>query len=188
MSTAPAVIRPYQPTDERSWLLCRLLSFFDTCYYDDVHTNRTTFDNPSIQLVADLNGEVVGLLDVEIDGPAATIDSIAIHPDHQRTGIASRLLSAAIAELPSSVVSLDAWTREDPSALSWYRQQGFIEEYQYLHVYKNSDGSNHEFTAPSPLFAVMHAYCHADLEHETVLRSRFDRVYVCTQFLRTVSR
>ena len=187
MCTVPALVRPYRRSDERGWLLCRLLSFFDTSYYDDVHTIRTTFDLPSVQLVADLDGELVGLLDIEVDGPAATIDSIAVHPDHQRSGIASRLLAAALAELPSSVLTLDAWTREDPSALNWYRRQGFREHYQYLHVYNTSDNPSSEFTAPSPL-AVIHAFCHARLEHETVLRSRFDRVYVCTQFLRKVSR
>lgn len=188
MSTAPAVVRPYQRSDERGWLLCRLLSFFDTCYYDDVHTVRTAFELPAIQLVADLNGQVVGLLDVEIGGSAATIDSIAVHPDHQRCGIASRLLAAALDELPEQVITLDAWTREDDAALSWYRQQGFREQYRYLHVYKNIDGPAAGFAAPPPLAPPMLAFCHARLEHETELRSRFHRVYICRQFLREVSQ
>ncbi len=188
MSTVPAVVRPYQPSDERGWLVCRLLSFFDTCYYDDVHTSRTAFDLPSIQLVAELEGQIVGLLDVEIDGTAATIDSIAVHPDHQRGGIASTLLTAALQELPSSVLTLDAWTREDPSALGWYRRRGFGERYRYLHVYKNGDGSTAGFTAPQPLTVVVHAFCHAQIQDEAELRSKFDRVYVCTQFLHEVRR
>lgn len=86
--SSPVVVRVYQPADERGWLLCRLLSFFDTCYYDDVHTQRTQFDLPSVQLVAVIENEVVGLLDVEIDGVAATIDSIAVRPDTRVSGSA----------------------------------------------------------------------------------------------------
>jgi len=148
MSTAAVTIRPYQPSYERGWLLCRLLSFFDTCYYDDVHTVRTIFELPAIRLVAELDGKVVGLLDVEFDGSAATIDSIAVHPDHQRGGIASRLLAAALDKMPDHVTTLDAWTREDHAALGWYQQQGFREQYRYLHVYKNGDGTDAGFTAP----------------------------------------
>ena len=188
MSTAAVTIRPYQPSYERGWLLCRLLSFFDTCYYDDVHTVRTIFELPAIRLVAELDGKVVGLLDVEFDGSAATIDSIAVHPDHQRGGIASRLLAAALDKMPDHVTTLDAWTREDHAALGWYQQQGFREQYRYLHVYKNGDGTDAGFTAPPPLAPPVLAFCHASLEHETELRSRFDRVYVCRQFLREVSR
>ena len=188
MSTAPLTIRPYQPADDRGWLLCRLLSFFDTCYYDDVYTVRTRFELPAIRLVADLNGQVVGLIDIEIDVSAATIDSIAVHPDHQRGGIASRLLAAAIDELPDQVTTLDAWTREDHAALNWYQLQGFREAYRYLHVYKNGDSTDAGFTAPPPLTPPLLAFSHASIEHENELRSQFDRVYVCRQFLREVSR
>ena len=134
------------------------------------------------------NGQVVGLIDIEIDVSAATIDSIAVHPDHQRGGIASRLLAAAIDELPDQVTTLDAWTREDHAALNWYQLQGFREAYRYLHVYKNGDSTDAGFTAPPPLAPPLLAFCHASIEHENELRSQFDRVYVCRQFLREVSR
>ena len=98
------------------------------------------------------------------------------------------LLTAALSELPTTVATLDAWTREDPPALSWYRQNGFEQRCQYLHVYKNDDTSTAGFGAPSPLTAVVRAFCHAELEHEGILRSRFDRVYLCIQYVRKVSR
>ena len=71
-------IRNYRATDERNWLICWLLSFFDTDYYDDVKICKTTFTNGRVELVAGRGDEVLGLLDVEIDGNAATIDSIAV--------------------------------------------------------------------------------------------------------------
>lgn len=106
-------IRPYAAADEDSWLRCRALSFLGTCYYDDVRTNRPT--SPAVQLVATLDETVVGVLDIEIAGELATIDTVAVHPDHQGDGIATALLTRAQAELPRSVTTLDAWTRDEPT-------------------------------------------------------------------------
>lgn len=179
-----ALIRPYEAPDADGWLRCRLLAFLGTCYYDDVHPARDTFALPSIQLVAIGHDLLVGLIDVEIDGAAATIDCIAVHPDHQRAGIGDRLLAAALERLPSTVTTLDAWTREDPSALAWYAGHGFTERYRYLHVYKGWAESADGFTAPEPLTPPVMAFYHAAIEHEADLRARFARVYVCRQFLR----
>jgi len=35
------VIRPYTPEDQKKWLRCRLLSFYDSAYYDDVLFSTT---------------------------------------------------------------------------------------------------------------------------------------------------
>ncbi|TCC43418.1 GNAT family N-acetyltransferase [Kribbella sindirgiensis] len=59
-------IREYRDEDEPSWLRCRLLSFFETEYYDDIMVNRPT------------------------------IDVLAVRPDHTRAGIASQLLEAVV--------------------------------------------------------------------------------------------
>ncbi|WP_375426675.1 GNAT family N-acetyltransferase [uncultured Friedmanniella sp.] len=187
MPTSGPTVRPYDPTDEQGWLRCRLLSLVDTCYYDDVHLTRTVFDRPSVQLVAELDEQVVGLIDVEIDESAATINSIAVHPDHQRRGIASRLLAAALQQLRPDIVSIDAWTREDAGALAWYRSQRFEQRHQYLHVYQGWDEPTEGFGVPAPLSGPVTAFCHAPLSAEAELRARFARVYVCTQFLRPLA-
>lgn len=180
----PALVRPYAATDVDDWLRCRLLAFLGTCYYDDVHPQRDTFTLPVVQLVALDDDRVVGLIDVEIDGNAATIDCIAVHPDHQRSGVGDRLLTAALDRLPTTVTTLDAWTREDAQALAWYSGHGFSERYRYLHVYKGGSEPADDFTAPKPLTPPVIAFCHAAIEHEADLRARFARVYVCRQFLR----
>lgn len=189
MSFSPdVVLRPYAPDDEAGWLRCRLLSFFATCYYDDVHTSRGVFELPSVQLVAavgdQIAGQIVGLVDVEIDGAAATIDCIAVHPDYQRAGIGARLLEAAFEVLPDTVTTLDAWTREDEGALAWYARHGFTERFRYLHVYKGYAEGTAEFVAPAPLRPPTIAFCHAGIGHEAELRASYARVYVCRQFLR----
>lgn len=184
-------LRPYTPADERSWLRCRLLSFADTCYYDDVRVVRTLEDNLAVMLVAVEGGsggdEVVGLIDVTLDGSAATIDSIAVLPSAQRAGLATALLDSALAALPDHVTSIDAWTREDIAANSWYRAQGFVENYRYLHVYKSYDESEDGFTSPEGLSAPVTAFAHAPIELAEQLRRRFRRVYVCRQYLRSLT-
>lgn len=84
------VIRPYTGTDEEQWLRCRVLSFLHTCFYDDVLTAKPDPD-AAVQLVATRGrGEVLGLLDVTVDGVEATLENVAVHPDHQGQASARR--------------------------------------------------------------------------------------------------
>lgn len=183
-------IRTYQPADAESWLRCRALSFLNTQYYDDVKTERTPLTDRAITLVATANAapDVIGLLDIEVDGAAATIDTIAIHPDHQRAGIATGLLHAAAPLLKGQGVStLDAWTREDVAANSWYQRTGFREQFRYLHVYLGYDEDKSGFTTPDRLQPIT-AFMHGRIEDEPELRARFRRIYVCRQYLRDVTQ
>jgi GNAT superfamily N-acetyltransferase len=125
---------PYLPQDEQSWLRCRVLAFLDTTYYDDVAPRKPDPD-AEVQLVVRHDGHIVGLLDASRAGPTATIECVAVHPDHRRHGIASRLLDVALEQLaPLGVRRIEAWTREDPAALAWYRRRGFRESTRYLHL------------------------------------------------------
>lgn len=57
-------IRPYEERDERGWLICRLLSFFDTAFFDAVEREKERYESDAIELVADKDGTIVGLLDL----------------------------------------------------------------------------------------------------------------------------
>lgn len=179
-------VRPYTSADEPGWLRCRALAFLSTQYYDDVKPRRTPFELPAICLVAESDdGLIAGLLDVEVDGAAATIDTVAVHPDHARQGIATALLDTVVPQLRASdVTSLDAWTRGDAAANAWYQRSGFRENFQYLHVYKQGDESAQGFTAPQGLSAPVVAFMHADISRHEEMRARFARVHVCRQYLR----
>ena len=181
-------IRDYHETDERSWLMCRLLSFFDTDYYDDVKIGKTTFAHDHVSLVAHNGHAVVGLIDVEVDDDSATIDSIAVHPDAHRQGIASKLLEEVFQRLPKNVTSIDAWTRETKSANSWYQAAGFRENYRYLHVYKDHTSPDEGFEAPGGLSTPERAFMHARIELEDMLRERYPRVHICRQYLLEIER
>lgn len=167
----------YAPKHRTSWLRCRVLGFLDTCYYDDVWNERP--DGSEIQLVAINNDEVVGILDVGIAASQATINTIVVHPDHRRDGIARRLLEEARTRLPATVKTLDAWTREDEAALRWYCSNGFVGSEHYLHVHKDCNESSAGFSTPEGLQGPVLAFCHAQLSDEDRLRSKYKRVYVC---------
>jgi ribosomal protein S18 acetylase RimI-like enzyme len=179
-------VRPYAPADEFGWLRCRALAFLGTQYYDDVKPRPTAFELPAVRLVALADdGMVAGLLDVEVNQDAATVDSLAVHPDHARQGIATALLDAALPQVRAAgAATLDAWTREDEAANIWYQRSGFRENFRYLHVYKDRGDPTDGFATPDGLSAPVRAFMHADISLENQMRARFARVHICRQYLR----
>lgn len=185
MTGAPT-IRALEPYDADGWIRCRVLSFLGTSYFDDVRTSPTTFVNPALRFVATVDQMIVGLIDVEIDGKLATIDSIAVHPDYQGRRIATALLTHAREALPPQIVELDAWTRDDAAANAWYQASGFTAEQHYLHVYKTWD-SDTDAALPAPAgLRIVGAFMHAALEEEEDMRSRFSRVHICRRYVQPV--
>jgi hypothetical protein len=68
-------VRPYQTEDEIGWVRCRVLSFLDTAYYDNVLQVKETYNNPAIELIAIEGDQVVGLLDIEYEVEEGTVCS-----------------------------------------------------------------------------------------------------------------
>jgi ribosomal protein S18 acetylase RimI-like enzyme len=141
-----------------------------------------------LELVALRGDDVVGLIDVDLQGAGATIESIAVHPDHCRRGIATALLDRALAELAERGVSrLEAWTREDEAANAWYRHCGFDESECYLHVYARGREEVGRAVTAEPGLVPVHAFLHmVDMAREEEVRGRFGRVYVCRHYERDV--
>jgi ribosomal protein S18 acetylase RimI-like enzyme len=189
MPTHPApTIRAYSPADETGWLRCRALSFLDTQYFDDTLARRPDPAEPSVALVAeDPDGTIVGILDIGVEGRLATIDTVAVHPDHQGRRIATTLLATAIPLLAGTgATELDAWTREDPAANAWYRRVGFVEETRYLHVFVSEGDDTTGFTTPDGLGRPVLAFLHAPIEREAEMRARFRRVHVCRRYVQPI--
>ena len=124
---------------------------------------------------------MIAVLDADVRGPLATI---AVHPDHQRAGLGSALLAAAVPRLRAlGARRLDAWTREDDQALAWYARSGFTTGDMYLHVHATGDEAEGAVTTP-PGVGLVNAFLHSHLQEEQRMRDRYARVYRCTQFLR----
>lgn len=181
-------IRDYTPADEPLWLRCRVLSFLSTAYFDDVDRAKPAIEPPGLELIAvDDRDAVVGIMDTIIEGQLATIDTVAVHPDHQHRGLGRSLLEQTRERARAAgAVTLDAWTRDDPDTLAWYRAMGFTESDHYLHVYANCraapDEPGRAIIEPRPGLRPVMAFLHAELADEEQLRGEFARVHVCRRF------
>ncbi|MEV8389052.1 MULTISPECIES: GNAT family N-acetyltransferase [unclassified Streptomyces] len=184
-------IRAYTRADEGSWLRCRVLSFLNTAYYDDVDRAKPAIPVPGLELVAvDRTDTVVGIMDTMVVDTLATIDTVAVHPDHQHRGLGRALLRETRSRIGDvGVTTLDAWTRDDPDTLRWYRAMGFEESDHYLHVfahaYTAADEPDRAVLQPRPGLRLMAAFLHAELADEPQLRREFSRVHVCRRFSMT---
>ena len=176
------VIRPYEERDERGWLTCRLLSFFDTAFFDAVEREKERYERDAIELVAEKDGVIVGLIDVECEsdglaprpGSGGMIWHVATHPDHQRQGIASALLQDAEGRARErGIVRLEAWTRDDAPTQRWYERHGFVQIDSYLHVYLERD----DLRVFDSELRLVKAFAHYTGERPDEIRERFARVH-----------
>ena len=146
------MIREYNPSDEQGWLRCRVLALLDTGSHADVRTEKETYLQPSICLVAEENGQIAGLIDVEVDsydlalaGDArgAVIWHLAVLPEFRRRGIARALWEAARQKLAAQGVNYcEAWLQQDTPANAFFKAAGFsLEESQtWLRCRANAAG------------------------------------------------
>lgn len=175
-------IRPYEERDERGWLICRLLSFFDTAFFDAVEREKERYDKDAIELVAEESGTIIGLLDLECEsdglsdrpGAGGMIWHLATHPEHQRQGVASELLAEAERQARErGLVRLEAWTRDDAPTQRWYERHGFVQIDSYLHVYLERD----DLRAFDGELRLVKAFAHYTGNRREEIRRRFSRVH-----------
>jgi ribosomal protein S18 acetylase RimI-like enzyme len=195
-----AIVRAYRPADEEGWVRCRVLSFLGSAYFDDVRREKERYERPSIELVAEEDGEITGLIDVECEQAPGTVCSdrpglggmiwhLAVHPDRQRHGIATALLGEAerlAAE--RGLVRLEAWTRDDDHVQAWYESHGFERIDSYLHVYVElSEGLRDLFPISEGLRPVK-LFAHYTGEGRDEVKRRFARVHDCVLYERGLQR
>ncbi len=191
------LIRPYEDADEQGWLDCRVLAFLDRAYYDAVERQKEHYDRPSIELVAEVDGRIVGLIDVELEEEPGTVCEdrpglggmiwhVAVLREFRRQAIASRLLAAAeSAARARGIERFEAWTRDDPWVQEWYESQGFVQIRSYLHVYvhgrSETDGViGSELDGLKPV----HVFAHYSGDDRDSIRARFERVHDCVCYER----
>ena len=188
------IIRPYNLSDEENWLKCRLISFHDSAYYDDVYTKKPIFDNLSLELVAERNGEIIGILDLEKDnkdgsicycksGIGAMIWTIAVLPEHRRFGIASQLILKAVDWVQNKDIDfIEAWTRDDKWVLNWYESVGFSRFHSYWHIYFKGDNAKSLFKSNDKDISLQSVFTHSNKDPKTLDQNKIDRFYKCSGY------
>ncbi|MEK5389214.1 GNAT family N-acetyltransferase [Margalitia sp. FSL K6-0131] len=185
-------IRPYQIEDEQGWVRCRVLSFLDTAYFDNVLKEKEIYENPAMELVAEEEGQIVGLIDIEYEIKERTVCSrgtglggmiwhIAVHPDFRREGIGTKLLNEAERIAKNKGLNrLEAWTRDDEWVNKWYVKNGFTKVESYLHVY--IDGGNElkgTIKSEMPNLFPVQAFAHYVGEDVELVKKKFNRAHEC---------
>jgi len=186
------IIREYRSEDEIGWVRCRVLSFLNTAYFDNVLKEKERYINPAIELVAIEEGKVVGLIDVEYEVKERTVCSrgnglggmiwhIAVHPDYQRKGIGTKLLNKAIEIAKKNGLNrFEAWTRDDEWVNEWYINTGFLKVESYLHVYIDG-GEEFKGSVKSEIENLypIQAFAHYVGEDKEAVKKKFTRVHEC---------
>ena len=188
------IIRKYNVPEEESWLKCRLISFYDSAYYDDVYTKKPIFNNSSLELVAELNGEIIGILDLEKDsedgsicycksGVGAMIWTIAVLPNYRRYGIASKSVLKAMDWSKSNGVNfIEAWTRDDKWVLDWYKSLDFNRFHSYWHIYFKGDNTKSLFKSNDKDISPQSVFAHSNKDPKTLDQNKIDRFYKCSGY------
>lgn len=140
-------IREYRKTDEPGWVRCRLISFLDSSYFDDIRHEKELYDHLSVSLVAEENEQIVGIIDVEYEETigevcylkgslGATIWHLGVLPEYRNKNVATSLWEAAKAVIVGKGVErIEVWTQDDIAANRWYEKQGFTLRESYLNAF-----------------------------------------------------
>jgi ribosomal protein S18 acetylase RimI-like enzyme len=104
---------------------------------------------------------------------------LAVHPEHQRQGVASSLLrEAERLARARSLVRFEAWTRDDAAANAWYEARGFELIDSYLHVYVElHEGLRDVFPTTDDGLRPVKVFAHYLGDDRDRMRRRFSRVH-----------
>ena len=185
------IVRKYNHSDENKWLKCRLLSFLDSAYYDDVYNSKPIFDNSTLELVAENNNNIVGIIDIEKEnrigkicslksGIGAMIWTIGVLPEYRRHGIAKKLIQITLKWAKENEIDyLEAWTRDDSWVQAWYESLGFTIFDSYWHIYFKGDQAKSIFKSKDKKITPQHVFAHSNKDPKTLDLNKIDRFYKC---------
>ena len=119
-------IREY-PTYNEAEILSLYASVGWTAYTDHPETLRKGFENSLLTLAAYEGDELLGILRAVGDGHTIVfIQDILVFPAHQRRGVGSALIQAALARFPH-VRQIELATDNTPKTVAFYKSPGFKE-------------------------------------------------------------
>ena len=140
-------IETYESEFEERWLECLKNSFYKSEYFDSLVRIKPRYENYSIELVAFLDDELVGLLDIETVPPdeqicrskkdfCGQIALIAVVPSKRRNKIGTKLVESAIQILKeeTTIKELEILFREDAVTNLWLASLNFEKCAHYYEV------------------------------------------------------
>lgn len=133
------IIRDYCDKDEQAWIRCRAVAFLDCSYWNDVKTKKEKYDKPSISLIAEEDGKVIGFIDTELDSENSSCNkegernsviwNLGVLPEYRRLSVAKSLWEETKKRLlDQNIHYCEVWTQEDEPANSFYKRMGFTLE------------------------------------------------------------
>ncbi|WP_425449307.1 GNAT family N-acetyltransferase [Dethiothermospora halolimnae] len=188
------IIREYKDKDNLDWVRCRVLSFLDSAYFDNVLREKEKYNNPSIELVAEIDNKIVGLIDIEyetekgtvcyhIDELGGVIWHLAVLPEYRNRGISTLLLNKSIDILKNKKIKkLQAWTRDDKWVNDWYKNRGFNWRESYLHVYIEGNESNETIESKTEKLFICNSFAHYLGKEKEKIKDKFKRVHECNLY------
>jgi len=152
---------------------------------------KEIYENPSIELVAELNGQIVGLIDVEYEKEERTVCSrgeglggmiwhIAVHPDYYRQGIGEQLLQEAEKRaIYFGLNRFEAWTRDDWWVRKWYEKMLFNKVESYYHIYFEGNEMDNRLQTTIPNLHLVNAFTHYVGEEIEQFKTTNKRIHEC---------
>jgi ribosomal protein S18 acetylase RimI-like enzyme len=102
-----------------------------TIWHDPKMLAQQAHDPNFIFIVYEESGTVLGLLTMRIlDAHTVFLNRLYVHPAHQRTGIGSHLLQAALAECEGAQKVVLEVEEKNAKGAAFYRKHGFSEKEQ----------------------------------------------------------
>lgn len=193
-------VREYIDSDSSQWVRCRVLSFLDSAYFDNVLREKEHYKNPSIELVAEIDDKVIGLIDIEYEIEKGTVCyssnelggviwHIAVLPEFRSLGVATLLLNEAINRLKSKgIKKLETWTRNDKWVNDWYKNRGFNWKESYLHVYAEGDECDTITQSKINKLFICSSFAHYIGKDKDVIKKAFKRVHECNLYELTLTK
>lgn len=160
---------------------------------------KPRYDGKSVELVATINGKIVGFLDIELESSPGKICykkvegngmlwDIGVLKEYRRRGIATRLLNEGIQRAKrSGLQRLEAWTVEE-DAKGFYEKYGFIKFYEYHHIRINKREKLKAFDKNGLHVISLYAHIMPETKLEDIIEKyKPKEVFTCSGFEKDVT-
>ncbi len=135
---ADVVIRPFRDEDERGWVICRVLSFLDSAFFDDVRQTKERYEQHGDRARRGarrrdrrahrrrVRGASLEPCARSGPGLGGMIWHLAVHPGAPATGRRDRAAARGreARARARGLARFEAWTRDDAERVRWYETMG----------------------------------------------------------------